>query len=404
MIRTFFPGKATTSDATTPILTLFAVVAGMLAIAALAYVLTLRGGLPFPQDAGNAILGRDFLNTWFFGKAAFLADPGRFYDHDIYMRWINETVPQEKYNHLWSYPPTFLMLAAPVGLLPYPLALAAWSCAGLLALYAVVRGQALRTFTILLSPAAFFCLISGQISLFMAAFALGALRLLDRRPVVAGILIAFCTIKPQMGLLFPVLLICSRRWNTLISATLSTLALVLATGLIWGFGIWHEYVALDLPAQIADTKDTFEALAPWSPTVTTAAILAGLGPYTASLVQIAFAGLAALLVALGCARGPMDLRRTTHFLACSVFAAPYLLTHDLVAVTAAATLLAASEPLGRWGKAAVKALFLLPLLQYAAALVHLPGVALIPVWLALWALRRREPLPVLPAAAMAVAP
>jgi hypothetical protein len=324
------------------------------------YAAGLHGSLPFPQDAAGYVLGRDFLNTWFFGKAAFLADPGRFYDHDIYMRWINEAVPQDIFNHLWSYPPHFLLMAAPFGLLPYPFAFAAWTLAGLFALYAAVHGKALRTLAILLSPAALFCLIGGQISLFMAAITLAALRLLDRKPVTAGCLIALCTIKPQMGLLFPVLLIASRRWLALAAATLGTLGLGLATGLIWGFGVWHDYVFSGLPAQIADTGDTYFVLAPWSPTMTTAMIMLGLKPEIANLVQIGFTCLGAALVAIGCAqnrfkKSPMDERRIVLFLACSVFAAPYLLAHDLAALTAAAVMLAAARPLDRWGNWAVKA-------------------------------------------------
>ncbi len=299
-------------------------------------------------------------------------------------------------------------MAAPFGLLPYPVAFAAWSCAGLLALYAVVRGQALQTVAILFSPAALFCLIGGQISLFMAAIVLAALRLIDRRPVIAGLLIALCTIKPQMGLLFPVLLIVSRRWRVLATASVGTLGLVLVSGLLWGFDVWRDYIWIGLPTQIADTKDTYQVLAPWSPTMTTAVIMAGLKPETAAFIQIGFTGLGAVLVAIGCSQSPMkktplDARRIAFFLACSVFAAPYLLAHDLVAVTAAAVMLAAAEPLDRWGILAVKALFLLPMLQFTAALVHIPGIALVPVGFALWALRHRDERPAAPMRTPAVA-
>ncbi len=67
------------------ILSLFAVIAGTLATGMVGYYcFGLHGSLPFPQDQVGYVLGRDFLNTWFFGKAAFLPDPGQFYDHDLY--------------------------------------------------------------------------------------------------------------------------------------------------------------------------------------------------------------------------------------------------------------------------------------------------------------------------------
>ncbi|WP_020173461.1 glycosyltransferase family 87 protein [Methyloferula stellata] len=358
-----------------------------------AYALGLHGSLPFPQDGNGNILGHDFLNTWFFGKAAFLDDPGRFYDHDAYAGWVSEVVPNNIVERLWSYPPHFLLMAAPLGYLPYPLALAVWTLTGLAALYGAIRGDRLSTFTILTSPAALFCIISGQISFFLAAFMLAALRHLDRRPLIAGFLISLCTVKPQTGLLIPVLLVASGRWRVLCAAALGTCGLAAASLLIWGVDIWRDYIGLGLPAQLADTAGTYQVLTPWSPTITTALIMAGLDAKAAAILQLGFAALAALLVAIGCRRGPMDARKTALFLACSVFAAPYLLAHDLVAVTAAAVMLAVAEPLDKWGSLAVKAIFLLPMLQMAAGVAHIPGVAIVPVGFALWAFLRRDPAP-----------
>ncbi len=355
------------------------------------YALGLHGSLPFLQDGNGNILGHDFLNTWFFGKAAFLSDPGRFYDHAAYADWIGKAVPHNIVDHLWSYPPHFLLMAAPFGVLPYPLALAAWTLAGLAALYGAIRGERLSTFAILTSPAALFCVLSGQISFFLAAFMLTALRQLDRRPLFAGLLISLCTVKPQTGLLIPVLLVASGRWRVLAGAALGTCGLVAASILFWGVEIWRDYIALGLAAQVADTAGTYQVLIPWSPTITTAMIMAGLDAKAATAVQLGFTALAALLIAVGCRRGPMDARKIALFLACSVFAAPYLLAHDLVAVTAAAVMLAAAEPLDKWGALAVKAIFLLPMLQMAAGTAHIPGVAIIPVGFALWALLRRDP-------------
>jgi hypothetical protein len=406
-VRRISPFKtfSVSGEASHQILTLFAVIAGIYAIGTVGYYISgLHGSFPFPQDQAGYVLGRVFLNTWFYGKAAFLSDPGRFYDHDVYARWINEGVPQDASGHVWSYPPSFLFIAAPFGLLSYPVALAVWTGTGLTALYAVVRNHALQTIAILGSPAALFCLIDGQVSFFMAAITLTALRNLDRRPILSGLLVALCTIKPQTGLLFPVLLIASRRWRVLAAAVLGTAAIVLASSLLWGFYIWRDYVHIGLPAQIADTKETHEGLTPWSPTMMTAMIMAGLEPNLTTAIQLAFTGLAAIFVTIGCARGPMNERRTALFLACSVFAAPYLLAHDLVALTAAVVMLAAAQSLDRWGSLAVKAVFLLPLLQFAAGVAHVPGAAAIPVCFAFWALRQRDAMPAAPMQAAAIAP
>jgi len=370
------------------IIRFFAIIGAVLGIGMIGYyAYGLHGSWPFFQDAVGYVVGRDFLNTWFFGKAALLPDPGRFYDPAVYRHWLDQTVPQDIFNHLWSYPPSFLLMAAPLGGLSYPVALAVWTLAGLLCLYLAVRGDGLRTLAIFGSTASLFCLIGGQISFFMAALLLGALRLLDRRPLLAGFLIALCTVKPQMGFLFPVLLIASRRWRVLAAATFGTLALVAATSLIWGLDVWRDYIHLGLPAQMDDTKETYLILAPWSPTITTALTMAGVPLSVTSLVQSGFTLLAVLLVILGCRQGPMDERKAALFLACGVFASPYFLAHDLVALSAAALLLASVQQLDRAGALAVKAIVLLPMLQMTLGFVHVPGVALVPVLFAFWALR-----------------
>lgn len=370
-------------------LTPFAAAAGLFSAGMLgAYLFSLHGHPPFLHDKVGYVLGRDFVNTWFYGKAAFLPHPGLFYDHRFYMDWVHKTIPQDICNHLWSYPPSFLLMAAPFGVLPYLIAFTAWTSLGLLAIYLTVRGDGMRTFAIVLAPASVFCLIDGQISLFMAALIISALKLLDRRPVLAGFLVALCTIKPPLGLLWPVLLVVSRRWRTLAAATTGTLLLVLVTGLIWGFDIWRDYFFIGLPAQLADTGNNF---APWSPAIATAVTAAGFSTGVAGLIQIGFTVLAAAIIAAGCATGPMNEVRCALFLACSIFATPYLLSHDLVTVSAVMVGLAAAPVAGQPPGLAIKAMYFLPILTFVAAIWHIPGVALIPVWFALSALKCLRP-------------
>jgi len=377
----------------------FAIIGFVIALTLIvAYGLGLHGSPPFLQDSAGYVVGRDFLNTWFFGKAAFLPDPGRFYDHALYMRWVHETIPQDIVDHLWSYPPSFLLLAAPMGLLPYPIALAVWTGGGIASLYFVVRGEKLRTIAILGSAAALFCVIAGQVSFFIAACLIAALRQLDRRPILAGFLIALCTIKPQIGLLIPVLLIASGRWRVLFAAIAGTLVLVLLTSALWGFQVWQDYIVLGLPEQFANTAETQAVLTPWSPTITTMLLLIGMAPKAANLIQLACTGLAALIVIRTCRRGEMNDQRIALFMAASVFAAPYLLSHDLVGVTAAALMLASSVALDRTGAGLLKALVLLPVLQMVLGFAHLPGAALVPLCFTLWLPRQEQKRETEPAA------
>jgi hypothetical protein len=89
----------------------------------------------------------------------------------------------------------------------------------------------------------------GQNGFLTAALLIGALVNLDRRPILSGVLIGILTIKPQFGLLLPVLLVLTGRWRTIAAAVLTAAALVAATSLWFGPDIWLDYVHKVSPQQ-----------------------------------------------------------------------------------------------------------------------------------------------------------
>ncbi|MFX9688371.1 glycosyltransferase 87 family protein, partial [Acinetobacter baumannii] len=48
--------------------------------------------------------------------------------------------------------------------------------------------------------------------------------------------------KPQLGIVLPFVLIAARRWNTVGAAAATVLALSAAASLLFGAGIWHEWL------------------------------------------------------------------------------------------------------------------------------------------------------------------
>jgi len=52
------------------------------------------------KDDASFIVGRDFFNTWLYGRAAVLPDPGRFYNHAVYGGWFTELVPENTLDHI----------------------------------------------------------------------------------------------------------------------------------------------------------------------------------------------------------------------------------------------------------------------------------------------------------------
>ncbi|MEM9573776.1 MAG: glycosyltransferase 87 family protein, partial [Pseudomonadota bacterium] len=74
-------------------------------------------------DGSGLMLGRDFLNMWHYGVAAFSENPAAYYDFDFYNTQLNKLVADYPYQN-WSYPPHFMLIAAPFGLFGYNAALA----------------------------------------------------------------------------------------------------------------------------------------------------------------------------------------------------------------------------------------------------------------------------------------
>jgi arabinofuranan 3-O-arabinosyltransferase len=66
---------------------------------------------------------------------------------------------------------------------------------------------------------------------------------LERRPRLTGICLGLLTYKPQFGLLFPLVLLADRRWSVLIAASLTAVALAVASIAAFGQESWHAFFA-----------------------------------------------------------------------------------------------------------------------------------------------------------------
>jgi hypothetical protein len=62
--------------------------AGFVMLTAALYAWMISWGGPFPRDGSNLVVGRDFLNFWMYGRAAWTPDPSRFYDPLLYREGV----------------------------------------------------------------------------------------------------------------------------------------------------------------------------------------------------------------------------------------------------------------------------------------------------------------------------
>ena len=320
------------------------------------------------------------------GRAAWAPDPARYYDLATYQAATAPFVGADYPGQAWSYPPTILLLAAPFGLLPYLAALAVWLTisAGLMlaALRAWLPDRSLIA-AALLAPAAIFGVISGQFMFAAVAILLTVMRWRERRPWLAGLLLGLLTLKPQLGLFFPILLLATRNWRMIGGALITTLALALATALIWGPEVWTAYLGTGIATQSRVLSDPEVLGAPYMPTIFMNLRSAGASLGLAQAVQLGFSLLAAAIIAWRFWKRPPadDHHANALFFACAVFGTPYLLSYDTLAL-AVFTLLA--SPPGKTGRLLQLLVFVLPLIQIVAGQAHVPGPALIPAALAFY--------------------
>jgi hypothetical protein len=187
---------------------------------------TLPDGVPF---------GADFVSFWSAGKLAAI-DVTRVYDI------TTQATIFPGYFAPFFYPPTFLLICAPLGLFSYYGALGIFmgvTC-GLYVL-AASRVAPWACIAALGFPVVATNLIVGQNAMLTAAIIGAGLTLMDRKPRAAGMILGAMVIKPHLAILIPVFLLLSGRWVVLGYAAGSGLALIGTSGLIFGWDVWVSF-------------------------------------------------------------------------------------------------------------------------------------------------------------------
>ena len=155
----------------------------------------------------------------------------------------------------WHYPPSFLMLVLPLGMLSYPSAAVLWVAATFVAFALLLQRIAphpLTSLAALIFPATAQCLISGQNGAFSAGLIAGGLLSLESRPVLSGLCWGLLSYKPQMAMAGFAALVFGRHWRALgvaliVAAALAGSALVLSIPLTTPYAYDYDLVMLLLP-------------------------------------------------------------------------------------------------------------------------------------------------------------
>ncbi len=304
----------------------------VVAIFAIVFIVWIGWSLPDFVDPRGKPIGCDFMAFWSAARLALAGRPEAAFDGATIAAIQHEAVPFLPNIWVpWPYPPTFLLVVAPLGLLPYPAALAAFVL-GTAALWAALVRAMLpdkRNWIVAAAaPAGLITLIDGQNALLTAALAGFALLWLERRPVAAGIVIGLLAVKPHLALLFPLALLAEGRWRSIAAAAATVLALAAAGLVAFGWTNWAAF--LDHLATSQAMVD--QGAVPWGtmPSPYVFALSLGAPVIVASVLQGAVA-----LFAAGCVwlvwrrRGaPFEAKAAT-LLAGSLLVSPYLFYYDL---------------------------------------------------------------------------
>jgi arabinofuranan 3-O-arabinosyltransferase len=189
----------------------------------------------------------DFVNVWAAGRMVLDGYPASVYDWPAH-KLVEEAAIGHHFDGYfgWHYPPTFLFVAAALALLPYAAAYAFWVFATfpayLIAIRAII-GDRIGYLLAAAFPAILSNFIVGQNGFLTAGLIGGALVLLQRQPIWAGILLGLLTYKPHLGILFPIALIAGGCWRTFFTAAIVAVLMAGASWLAFGGDAWHAFFA-----------------------------------------------------------------------------------------------------------------------------------------------------------------
>ena len=386
---------------------LFASTAGFLYL-----VVTATGGV----DLQGRPLGTDFSNVYAAGT--YVLDGNPVAPFDSLQQYARERAMFGAATPFygWHYPPYFLFVAAALAWMPYGLALFVWQ-AVTLGLYLLAIRAILKAFApergvdplwLLLAvafPAVLINVGHGHNGFLTAALLGGALVVLDRRPLLAGILFGLMAYKPQFGLMIPVALAAGGYWRSFAAAAITAVLLTLVTTLVFGLQVWHAFFvgAEYTRTVVLEQGDTgwhkIQSIFSWA-------------RMWGAPVPLAYAiqGAATLALAMASAwlwhgKAPYPLKASGLCLA-AILATPYTLDYDMMVLAPAIAFLAAdgmARGFGPWEKSALAALWLVPLVARTfpqATLIPLGVPAMLAMFVLL--LRRAE-LAVVPPMALSIA-
>jgi hypothetical protein len=356
-----------------------------------ALAITARNGV----DRNGFLLGTDFLSFWTVGSM--LASHADVYDQAAHIAAQQAYFTQSDAFTAFFYPPSFLPFCWPLGWLPYFPALAVWLVStGALFAWAVARW--LTSFPVAASmwlllaafPATVIQITHGQTAFLLAGLLLLGTLWVRERPMLAGVMFGVATIKPQFGLLVPLVLVLTGEQRLILVAASTALVLAGVSALLFGAGTWSQWYALTQAAQSAMAGGSVGYAKMVSPFA--GLMLLGNPPHVSYIGQGAVSAGVVLMLSMAGWRRTFTPELGALMLVGAVLVTPFVLDYDLLLLVPAMIVVAAYGTPGGfapWEKLAVFLAFAAPAFARPIGLnLHLPILPLIAFFL-FWVLWKR---------------
>lgn len=202
----------------------------------------------------------DFMNLWAGGRLASEGMIETLFHRDAYNDWLHATFGPNIGGAEWSYPPTMLLLGAPLSYLPINVAYVVWTLGTLAGLYFACRAlgaSRLAALAASITPAAFVSIWFGQNGALTGSLLIGGLALVERRPWLAGVLLGLLALKPQTALLVPFAVVAAGAWRVVAAGSLTAIATAALATLAFSPDAWRLFFTETQPMMRAILE------APW---------------------------------------------------------------------------------------------------------------------------------------------
>ncbi len=195
------------------------------------------------ENIAGTVAGSDFVAFYAAGQVTNESGAAASYDESRHHAAI-VAIAGSELNMTWLYPPTILLIVAPLAALPFLPAMWIWVTMQIGVMAAAIWRIAPHPATpalALLFPGVAHNTFAGQNGTLTAALIGFGMWALPTRPWLAGLFFGLISYKPHLALLIPICLLAGRHFRALAAMIVTGIGLALLGLAVFGFDAWLTF-------------------------------------------------------------------------------------------------------------------------------------------------------------------